>query len=98
VYVVWLPMLGPDARSAIDPGLVGDRRVRQFWDEERVVGRWLADAGVGEVEPSGVVWDAYYVFGPDATWNERPGPLAGFGTPVISETDRLEHTLAPLLG
>lgn len=90
-------MLGPDSRAAIDPGLIGDGRVTQFWDADRVVGRWLAEAGVGAVEPSGVVWDAFYAFGPEATWNERPGPVAGFGTPVISERDALEEALAPLL-
>jgi hypothetical protein len=91
-------MLGPDSRAAIDTALIGDRRVTQFWDENRVVGRWLADAGVGDVEASGVVWDAYYVFGPEATWNERPGPVTGFGAPVVSERDELERELAPLLG
>ena len=90
-------MLGPDARSEVDTELLADPRVTQLWDGERVVGRWLADAGVGERSYSGVVWDAYYLFGPDAEWNERPGPLAGFGAPVISDSAALEREVAPLL-
>jgi hypothetical protein len=90
-------MLATDSRSEVETGLLSDRRARHFWDEGRVVGRWLAEAGVGEPPSSGVVWDAYFVFGPDAVWNERPAPLADHGAPVISTTDTLERELAPLL-
>jgi hypothetical protein len=95
--VVWLPILATDSRSEVETTLVDDRRVRHFWDGDRVVGRWLADAGVGEPPSSRVVWDAYYLFGPDAAWNERPAPLAGFGAPVISATGSLETELRELL-
>ena len=91
-------MLATDSRSEVETGLLGDRRTRHFWDEERVVGRWLAEAGVGEPPGSGVVWDAYFVFGPDAAWDERPTPVAAHGAPVISATDALERELRPLLG
>jgi hypothetical protein len=92
-----MPMLGGDSRSEVDLGLLDDTRVRQFWDEERVLGVWLADTGLGGESASGIVWDAYYVFGPDAEWNERPGPLAGFGSPVVSETGPLARELSPFL-
>jgi hypothetical protein len=88
-------MLATDSQSQVDTGLLEDRRVTHFWDEERVIGRWLAEAGVGEPPSSGVVWDAYYVFGPEASWNERPAPLAGFGSPVIAEKGSLEAALRP---
>lgn len=90
-------MLAGDSRSGVDVELLADPRVTHFWDEHRVVGRWLADSAVGEPGYSGVVWDAYYVFGPDASWNERPAPLAGFGAPVIAEKESLEAALRPLL-
>jgi hypothetical protein len=89
-------MLGSDSRSAVDMGLLGDRRVRHFWDGERTIGRWLAESGVGN-PGSGIIWDAYFVFGPDAVWNDTPAPLSAFGTPVISHTSTLERELAPLL-
>ena len=90
-------MLGPDTRAAVETGLLRDSRVTQFWDADRVVGRWLADTGVGGVAYSSVVWDAFYVFDARASWNERPRPVAAFGSPVVSETGTLEHALAPLL-
>jgi hypothetical protein len=89
-------MLVTDARSEIDTGLLDDPRVRQFWDEERVVGRWLADMGLGG-SPGEVVWDAYLVFGPDAAWNDEPAPLRGTGAPVISAAGSLERELRPLV-
>ena len=91
-------MLATDSRAEVEMGLLGDPRARHFWDEQRVVGRWLAEAGVGEPPSSGVVWDAYFLFGPDAVWDERPAPLAGRGAPVVSSTDALERDLRPLLG
>jgi hypothetical protein len=95
--VVWLPVLATDSRSEIETALLGDARVRQFWDGDRVVGRWLAEAGVAAPPSSGIVWDAYFLFGPEAAWNERPAPLAGYGEPVISSTGALERELVPLL-
>ena len=90
-------MLGPDSRGSVETGLIDDRRVTHFWDEDRVVGRWLADTNVGGSARSSVVWDAYFLFGPNASWNERPAPVAGTGAPVISTTGSLERQLAPLL-
>jgi hypothetical protein len=97
VYTVWLPMLGPDSRSQVDMSLVGDPRVRHYWDGDRTAGRWFAEAGVGEPAYAGIVWDAYYLFGPDAVWNERPAPLEASGSPVISHTGALENAVAKLL-
>jgi hypothetical protein len=98
VYVVWLPMLAADSRGEVDEDVLADPRVTQFWDEDRLVGRWLAETGLGEQISAGVVWDAYYLFGPEATWNERPGPLLGFGAPVIANTGSLENAVATVLG
>jgi hypothetical protein len=92
-----MPMLATDARSEVDTGFIGDPRVAQFWDEERVLGRWLAETGVGGAASSSIVWDAYFLFGPNAEWNERPAPLVGVGEPVISNTGSLERQLAPFL-
>jgi hypothetical protein len=98
VYVVWLPMLSGEVRSDVEVGLLDDGRVTQFWDGGRVAGTWLAEEGVGGESGAGVVWDAFYVFGPDAVWNEKPAPVAAFGAPVVSERGALERALRPLLG
>jgi hypothetical protein len=94
---IWMPMLATDARSEWSEGLLEDRRVVHFWDEERVAGRWLAEADVGGLGYSGIVWDAYLLFGPDAVWDSELGPLVGSGAPVVGAADRLGEQLRSLL-
>ena len=73
VYVVWLPVMPLDARFAVADLLV-DRRATHFWDNEQLVSKNLATAyGM----PGQLVWDAFLVFGPEATWEtDPPEPLA----------------------
>jgi hypothetical protein len=97
VLAVWMPMLATDARSEWNEGLLDDPRVTHFWDEERVVGRWLARADVGGQGYSGIVWDAYLLFGPEASWKSEPGPVVGSGAPVVAESARLEEQVRSLV-
>jgi len=97
VYVVWMPMLATDARSKWDPAHLSDRRVRHFWDEERTAGLWFARAGVGGLGYAGVVWDAYLLFGPDASWDDEPAPLVGAGAPVVAKSAQLEAEVGRLV-
>jgi hypothetical protein len=92
-----MPMLATDARSEWSPQVLADERVTHFWDEERILGTWLAERGLGGTSFSGVVWDAFLVFGPEAGWGTEPGPLRGEGAPVIDDTAELEEALLPLL-
>jgi hypothetical protein len=93
IYVVWMPMLATDARDEIDVALLQDDRVRQFWDEKRMLGRYLAEADLGGLGYSGIVWDAFFLFGPQARWTDRPTGLVESGAPVVNETDKLESAL-----
>jgi hypothetical protein len=97
VYAIWLPMLPTDARSEWHEGLLSDPRVRHFWDEERVAGRWFAEANTGDIGYAGIVWDAYLLFGPDAAWEREPRPLVGAGTPVTGKSVQLEDQARSLL-
>jgi hypothetical protein len=85
-------MLATDSRGAWSRGRVPGATA-QFWDGGRVVGRYLAEQDLGGLGSSGVVWDAWFVFAPDATWNERPTGLVASGSPVISSTAPLEAAL-----
>jgi hypothetical protein len=97
VYTVWMPMLGGDARDAWDSGLLHDPRVRHYWDSEDQVGLALAADAVGGLG-GGVVWDAYYVFGRNATWVTAPAPVVSAGSNVIDDTDGFERGLRRVLG
>jgi hypothetical protein len=94
LFVVWMPMLATDARGEIDADLLGGEHVRQFWDADRVLGTYVAEIDLGGLGYAGIVWDAFFVFGPASTWVERPSGLAGSGAPVIAETAELESALS----
>jgi hypothetical protein len=80
VYAVWVSKLFTDARRRWDAAGLTDRRVVHLWDPEDASGGWLA----GNVpEYDGPDWDTYLLFGPDATWADRPGPLRDHGSPVV---------------
>jgi hypothetical protein len=83
-YVVWLNQRSTDARDEIDEPILADPRVTQYWDEEAVIGTFLADVDLARLGYSGIVYDTYFVFGPDASWEKQPGPVKGAGVPVIS--------------
>ena len=91
-------MLPTDARSrwGWTGGVLTDPRTSHFWDEKRVVGRWFAEQGTGDSD-GGIVWDTYYLYGPDASWDSKPGPLISTGTTVRDKVDELTNKITPLL-
>jgi hypothetical protein len=64
---------------------LNDPRVTNFYDPKRIVGAWYARQ-LGE---EGIVWDAYFLSGPDAAWSTRPGPLLSSGRTVIGSSEHL---------
>jgi hypothetical protein len=85
VYVVWFDMLAGDSRQLVDTRVLNDPRVTNYYDPKKVVGAWYAQQ-LGE---EGIVWDAYYLYGPDAMWSTGPGPLLSTGRTVIGSTGDL---------
>ena len=92
-FVVWVNRGSGDDRGSIDPELLADERVAQYWDADGITGTHFADIDLGDVGTEGFVYDVYYVFGPDATWRDEPGPVEGSGQPIVS---RVEELLAEL--
>ena len=89
VYAVWLNQRVTDGRGAIDPSILDDPRVTQYWDADGITGTHFAETDLGGLGYSGFVYDVYYVFGPEAAWADAPAPLAGSGGPVVSEGEQL---------
>jgi hypothetical protein len=94
VYAIWLIGLGNERRSNWDAAVMPDPRVLHYWDAERFAGPWFAQAANGE---PGNIWDAYMLYGPDATWDQAPGPLLGSGGTIIDVGPELRDKLTPLL-
>ena len=71
-----------------------DARVIHFWDGDQQVGQWFAEKVEGY---RGVSWDAYYLYGPEATWETVPAPLLGSGGTIYGERETLEKQVRTLL-
>jgi hypothetical protein len=95
VYAVWLPMLGGDAREKWNGTTMPDARVIHFWDGALQVGQWFAKQVDGF---DGIAWDAYYLYGPEAVWEDTPIPLINSGRTIYGERTTLEMHLRTLLG
>ena len=94
VYAVWLPMLVTDARDEWNGMTMPDSRVMHFWDGETEIGQWFAE----KLERDrAIAWDVYYLYGPDAVWDELPSPLIGSGSPIYAERETLRTELDALL-
>jgi len=83
-----------DARLTIDSNVIADPRVKQFWDGNNIAGTWFAEKVEGY---SGVAWDVYYLYGPDAEWSSTPGPLVATSGTVIGIRDDLRAAILPLI-
>ena len=86
VYVVWFDMLPGDSRQLVDTHVLNDPRVTNFYDPKKTVGSWFSRHVDGE---NGIVWDAYYLYGSDASWTAELGPLVSSGGSVIGSSGDL---------
>lgn len=87
-------MLWTDARATWNGMTMSDNRVKHFWDGNALIGKWFAE----EIEGyRGIVWDVYYLFGPDATWNEIPSAMIGSGGTIYDERETLKRLVGTLL-
>ena len=86
-------MLGGDARDKWNGTTMPDTRVIHYWDANFQIGQWFAKNVDGN---DGVAWDIYYLYGPDATWETVPTPLAGSGVTIYGERETLEMQVSTL--
>lgn len=80
VFVIWEPVLATDlsAPSTITLRRIHDRRVRQYWDSNRVLSH-----AMGEHDRPSLVWDYIAVYKPDQIWTETPPQPEFTGRPVV---------------
>jgi hypothetical protein len=95
VYAVWVPFSGGTNEAAdVSRGVLPDSRVTQFWDGDAVTSAWFAKNVDHSPVPS---WDVYYLFGPDATWTDVPGPIVSSGGTIIGQSSALKDAITRLL-
>ena len=95
MFVIWFDMLVGDSKVFVDLKLLNDRRVTNFWDENKLTGQWFSQH-ISNAK-GGTVWDTYFLYGAQAQWDQQLGPLVGSGSPVIGSTDQLLESIDPLI-
>jgi hypothetical protein len=91
VYAVWFNMLPRDTRGGRPAGILADPRVEQFWDEHHLAGTAFAPLANWH---HGVLWDAYFLYGPGARWAETspaPPPALSVGRTIFSTRQKLQE-------
>ena len=97
VYAVWFNMLQGDDRSRWPSDALTDSRVREYWDEDQILGRWFAENLPGHC-CGPIMWDTYLLFGPEAHWLAIPEPLIDSGGTIIAKRDSLRAEVLKLIG
>jgi hypothetical protein len=105
-YAVWFNMYPGDARSKWPPDLLTDARVIHRWDEHKAMGLWYApltgsmrrELAPGSSWSNGaVLWDAYLLYAPDATWSDTPTTgLIHWGRTIVAGRQTLKNDFARL--
>jgi hypothetical protein len=95
VYAVWVPFLAGTRQAAdVSQRVLPDARVVHYWDGEAATSDWFAQNVDHSAAPA---WDAYYLYGPGATWSGVPGPLVSSGGTIIGSTSQLHDAITSLL-
>ena len=99
VYTVWYEMYPGDSRDDFPKArkLLSDKRVTHYWDQPKDVGRWFRDIVPSNVKGP-IEWDAFYLFGADSVWSDRPTSLLTSGRPILENRKRLSEEIARLTG
>jgi len=96
VYAVWFNVLPTDSIGQWNAAILTDPRVTEYWDADGVLGDWFGE-NRRQMElgflGGAIVWDASLLFGPEATWDQIPGPLEQFGYTIIADRDSLKRSL-----
>lgn len=98
-------MLPEELSGQRDESVLNDPRVIHFWDRQRLLNQWLAQNAplegpersslrrtYGQLDWGTYIWDAYFVYGPQATWREADAPLAS-GYPLIQNREQVRSEL-----
>ena len=104
VYAIYFEMVEDDrgAKSRVNPkDLLDDPRVKSFWDDRRIAGRWfdqnVTKQGERQGDPNRIEWDSYVLFGREAQWGESPPDHVSWGRPLVQEAGRLAADLGETL-
>lgn len=95
VFAVWVSFVGGKSDAAdVARQVFSDPRVVQFWDGRALTSEWFAKNVERSAAP---VWDAYHLYGPEATWTDAPAPSVSSGGTIIGQSSPLKAAVTRLL-
>lgn len=97
VYVVWFSMIPGDRKERWNPEILDDKRVTQYWDEKRVLGKWISKNIDGCTHLGPIDWDSYYLFDSDGKWSEVFEGVKACGSPILGSVEPFTDAIAELL-
>jgi hypothetical protein len=100
VYAVWYEMYPGDSSDdfPVAQKLMPDRRVTHWWDPSKDVGRWFTHVVPTNLKGE-IQWDAFYLYGKDAVWDEGdPAPLLAWGRTILNDRKKLADKIEELAG
>lgn len=94
VYAMWIPVIHSDERAKWNAKLLPDRRMTHFWDDPQRIGAWFSQHVSQQVS---FAWDAYFLYGADAAWDELPQPLDSTGYTLLETVQQLRAAMQIVL-
>ena len=105
-YAIWFAMYPGDVRERWPVESLSDRRVIHYWDDGKNVARsyaerlpeianLMAPGSKGYEAP--VLWDAFFLYGPEARWDAAPTGLRRWGRTILATKDALREAVEGLL-
>lgn len=103
VFVVWEPVILTDIAPPTSGvlGLLSDRRVRQYWDADRLLSRNIVSLAIADAAKTGreveldaesIVWDFVAIYPAGARWGRALPEYHGY--PVVEVLEEFERRLA----
>ncbi len=93
-----MPVISGDSRLAVPNAvaLLPDSRVIHYWDQTRLSGSFFKRNIAPDVSGR-VAWDMFFLYGPEAVWEEIPEPLVDKGRTVIGSSGALGYEFGELM-
>ncbi|MGH9461001.1 MAG: hypothetical protein ACRD1X_07260 [Vicinamibacteria bacterium] len=88
------------AKWMVEPDdLLSDSRALHYWDEGKLVGRYYEErvTQLGDQDDERIEWDAYFLYGPDATWEEELPEQISWGRTIVDSRERLLRDFSALM-
>jgi hypothetical protein len=88
IYAIWFRNLPADFRFTWPSSALDDSRVTNFWDSEKLAGKWYATNLTKRA--SGPEWDTWIVYLPGKGFG---GGSLAWGHPIITSREKLRSEL-----